>query len=104
MDSPVYMIATIDVKDHQKYLEEYGIPVGEMFAEIGAEILVATPEAKVLEGEWQGNWTVVVKLPDAGAIHRLYDSDKYAPFRKARIEELTHHSTLAVFPGFQPVS
>lgn len=104
MISPVYMIAMIDVKDYERYLEEYGIPVGEMFAEIGAEILVATPEAEVLEGDWQGNWTVVVKLPSADAIHQLYESEKYAPFKKARVEVLTNDNTLAVFPGFQPVT
>lgn len=100
MASPAYMIATIDVKDYQKYLEEYGMPVGEMFAAAGAEILVATEKAEVLEGEWAGNWTVVVKLPSADVAHQLYHSAQYAPFRKARIEKLANKSTLAVFPEF----
>ncbi|MEH6591404.1 MAG: DUF1330 domain-containing protein [Halioglobus sp.] len=101
MADHAYMIATIDIKDYQTYLEQYGMPVAEMFAEAGAEVLVATEEADVLEGEWVGNWTVVVRLPSAEVAHQLYDSEKYAPFKKARIEKLTHSSALAVFPEFK---
>ena len=100
MSGPAYMIGKIDVKDYQTYMEEYGMPVAQMFAEAGAEVLVATEEADILEGEWTGNWTVIVKLPSAEVAHDLYHSEKYAPFKKARIEELTNHSTLAIFPEF----
>ena len=102
MSTPVYMIAMIDVKDFQAYAEQYGMPVADMFAEVGAEIVVATDQADVLEGSWSGNWTVVVKVPSAEIAHALYNSDKYAPFKKARIERLTNGSTLAIFPEFNP--
>lgn len=104
MTNPVYMIGMIDVKDYQTYAEQYGMPVGEMFAEVGAEILVATPQVEVLEGEWPGNWTVVVKVPSADIAHSLYHSEKYAPFRKARQEELAHFTTLIVAPALNPTS
>ena len=55
MSEPVYMIGMIDVKDFQAYAEQYGMPVGAMFAEVGAEIVVATQDVEVLEGEWPGN-------------------------------------------------
>jgi uncharacterized protein (DUF1330 family) len=102
MADPAYMIATIDIKDYQTYLEEYGMPIAEMFAEAGAEVLIATEQADILEGEWPGNWTVVVRLPSSEVAHQLYNSEKYAPFKKARIEKLANHSTLAVFPEFKP--
>lgn len=104
MSDPVYMIGMIDVKDYQAYAEQYGIPVGEMFAEVGAEIIVATPHVDVLEGEWPGNWTVVVKVPSAEVAHALYHSEKYAPFRKARTEELANSTTLVIAPAFDPLS
>ena len=102
MTTPVYMIAMIDVKDYQTYAEQYGMPVGAMFAEVGAEIVVASPEAEVLEGNWPGNWTVVVKVPSAEIARALYDSEKYAPFKKARIERLANETTFAIFPEFNP--
>ena len=100
MSTPVYMIGVIDVKDFQSYAEEYGMPVGQLFAEVGAEIIVASDQAEVLEGEWGGNWTVVVKVPSAEVARDLYHSEKYAPFRKARIERLANSTNLAIFPSF----
>ena len=44
MSGPVYMVGIIDVKDFQTYAEEYGMPVGAMFAEVGAEIIAASTE------------------------------------------------------------
>ena len=102
MSGAVYMIGMIDVKDYESYGAEYGLPVGEMFAEVGAEIIVATPQVDVLEGEWPGNWTVIVKVPSAEIAHALYNSEKYAPFRKARREELAHSTTLVIAPALDP--
>jgi len=99
MADPVYMVAMIDVKDYQTYAEEYGMPVGQMFAEVGAEILVATTEPEVLEGDWPGNWTVVVKVPSAEIARTLYASEAYAPFKKARVERLTNETRFAILPG-----
>ena len=99
MSEPVYMIGMIDVKDFQTYAEQYGMPVGAMFAEVGAEIVVASQEVEVLEGAWPGNWTVVVKVPSAEIARDLYNSDKYAPFRRARQETLANSTTLVIAPA-----
>lgn len=100
MDKPVYMIGQISVKDFDAYLEEYGMPVGQLFADAGADVLVATQEANILEGDWPGNWTVVVRLPSEQAAFDLYNSEEYAPLKKARMERLTTSTTLGIFPGF----
>jgi uncharacterized protein (DUF1330 family) len=102
MSESVYMIGLIDVQDFETYAVEYGIPVGALFAEIGAEVIVASRDAEVLEGEWQGNWTVVVKVPSAAAARELYESDRYAPFRAARQDGLANSTSLAVFPALVP--
>ena len=101
MDNPVYMVAIIDVKDFQAYAENYGVPVGEMFAEVGAEIIAATTEAEILEGSWDGNWSVIVKVPSSDIAKKLYYSDKYAPFRKARQQGFANKTTLAILPGLE---
>mgnify|MGYP002868953685 CR=1 FL=1 len=99
MSNPVYMVGIIDVKDFQSYAEQYGVPVGEMFAEVGAEIVAASTEAEVLEGNWEGNWSVIVKVPSADVARDLYNSDKYAPFKKARQDTLANQTTLAIVPA-----
>jgi len=86
MIQPVYMMAQIDVKDHQAYVEEYGMPVFYQFTEAGAEVLVASREVQVFEGEWSGNWTVIAKFPSAEAATNWYNSLEYALLKKARIE------------------
>ena len=102
MSTPVYMIGIIDVIDFQTYAEEYGMPVGEMVAEVGAEIIVASDQAEVLEGPWAGNWTVVVKVPSAEIARDLYNSEKYAPFKKARMQRLANATQLAILPALNP--
>jgi uncharacterized protein (DUF1330 family) len=104
MSDPVYMIGLIDVQDFDTYAVEYGIPVGAMFADIGAEIIVASRTAEILEGTWQGNWTVVVKVPSAEAARELYESDRYAPFRAARQGGLANSTSLAIFPALAPAT
>jgi uncharacterized protein (DUF1330 family) len=104
MSAPVYMVGIIDVKDFQTYAEQYGMPVGAMFAEVGAEIIAASDQAEVLEGQWRGNWSVIVKVPSAEIARDLYDSEKYAPFKKARKEQLANETTLVIVPGFDPES
>ena len=59
MSEPVYLIAQIAVKDFDAYLDRYGMPVFGLFQAAGAEVLVATRDTQVLEGEWFGNWTVI---------------------------------------------
>ena len=65
MSKPVYLIAQIDVKDHESYLSEYGFPLLEQLTEIGAEVLAADANVDVLEGEWPGNWVAIIKFPSA---------------------------------------
>ncbi len=104
MSAPVYMVGIIDVKDFQAYGEQYGMPVGAMFAEVGAEIVAASEQAEVLEGEWNGNWSVIVKVPSAEVARDLYNSQMYAPFRKKRMNELANSTTLAIVPALDPCS
>ena len=99
MSEPVYMIGIIDVEDFESYFVEYGMPVGQMFADIGAEIIVASQDTEVLEGRWPGTWTVVVKLPNAEAARELYHSERYAPFRSARHDRRASSTALVIVPG-----
>ena len=103
MAESVYMMARIEVRDHETYIEEYGLPVLNQFIEAGAEVLVASADAEVFEGSWPGNWTVVVKFSSAEAATSWYNSVEYAPFKTARIEQLSKSGSVVVVPAFDPV-
>jgi uncharacterized protein (DUF1330 family) len=102
MTTPAYLIAQIDVKNLDRYLEEYGFPVLEQLKAEGAEVLVGAPDATVLEGEWSGNWTVVIRFPDEDRARRWYESPRYAPLKAARIGRLTNAGNVVLARGFEP--
>ena len=101
MSNPVYLIAQIDVKDYESYLSEYGFPLLEQLVEIGAEVLAADSKFEVLEGEWPGNWTVIIKFPSQSVLSKFYNSDKYAPLKTLRIEKLSKQGSVITIPGLQ---
>lgn len=100
---PVYVIATITVNDWESFNTEYApAAVGGIFA-AGGELLVATPEATVVEGNYDHNWTVVVRFPSAEAATGFYESQEYQavlPIRFAATN--TETSVLLMAPQFVP--
>lgn len=99
---PAYLIGRLNVKDYENYMNRYAMPVLEQFKTAGAEILAASPQPEVMEGEWNSNWTVLIRFPSVEAARNFYNSDEYAPFRTLRINELTNEGSLVMVEGFDP--
>lgn len=100
--APVYMIAQIEIADHEKYFNEYGKAVFPIVMGTGAKVLVASPTVNKLEGEWNGNWTVVIEFPsEKAAMSGWYDSKAYKKVRKMR-HATTTLNNLVIAPGFVP--
>ena len=99
---PVYMIAQIQIEDQEKYFSEYGTAVFPIVMGTGAKVLVAAPAVNTLEGEWNGNWTVVIEFPsEEAALDDWYNSDAYASVRELRFAT-TSLNNLVIAPGFVP--
>lgn len=99
---PVYMIAQIQIEDQEKYFNEYGTAVFPIVMGTGAKVLVAAPAVNTLEGEWAGNWTVVIEFPsEEAALEDWYNSDGYADVRELRFAT-TSLNNLVIAPGFVP--
>jgi uncharacterized protein (DUF1330 family) len=97
---PVYMIAQIQIEDHEKYFDEYGAGVVPIIMSAGGKILVATPTVEHLEGEWPGNWTVVVEFPsEEAALTDWYNSEAYVEVHKLR-SATTSVTNMVVAPAF----
>ena len=100
--TPCYLIALLRVKNFDEYIQRYGMPAMAELQALGAEIEVATAEAGLLEGEWDCNWTVVIKFPSKAAATAWYNSPGYTPLRELRINELTDGGSLVLVEGFDP--
>lgn len=102
MADPVYMIAQIQIEDQETYFNEYGAGVFPILAEAGAKVLVATPTVNSLEGEWAGNWTVVIEFTnEEAALVQWYNSDAYVEVRKIRLAT-TSFGNMVIAPAFIP--
>jgi uncharacterized protein (DUF1330 family) len=93
---PAYLIATLRVKNLEEYMQRYGMPAFALLNEIGAEVQVASASPDVLEGDWDCNWTVVIRFPSKSIATEWYNSVGYIPLRTLRINELTDGGSLII--------
>ena len=102
MSQPAYLLGQINVTDHPRYRDDYAKPLLAQLTEIGAELLVSSGDAETLEGEWSGNWTVLIRFPSWEVAVEWYQSADYAPLKSARIQDLTDAGNLVLLPGREP--
>lgn len=97
---PVYMIAQIQIEDHEGFFDQYAPAAGPIVFESGARVLVATPMVDTLEGDWPGNWTVILEFPsEEAAMDGWYGDEKYQEAIGLRLAN-TSLNNLVVAPGF----
>jgi uncharacterized protein (DUF1330 family) len=102
MDTPVYMIAQIQIEDQDKFFNEYGPAAAPSVFGSGGKVLVATPTVNSLEGDWVGNWTVVIEFPsEEAALSDWYASESYASAIDIRMAA-TSAGNMVIAPGFVP--
>lgn len=100
--TPAYLIALLTIPDVDSYRREYGRKLLPQLAAAGAQLLVASPNPAVLEGEWPSTWTAVIQFPDQATAQRWYHSQEYATLKRLRLEELTTAGAVALFDAYQP--
>jgi uncharacterized protein (DUF1330 family) len=101
---PAYLVVQFELKNQEDYLQRYGLPMLAMFEDRGAEVLAVSPAPVVLEGEWAGNWTAVVRFPSMQVAEDWYQSSEYQPLKELRINELTDSATAVLVDGFDPAA
>jgi uncharacterized protein (DUF1330 family) len=75
-DGPVYVIAQVDIANAMEF-QRYQEVALRVILDNKGKTLVATEAAQVLEGDWPGNWTVVLEFPSADDAKRWYASPVY---------------------------
>ena len=82
---PVYMVADVRWRDSvalAKYVEGHS----ELLAKHGGEILVASEDVEIIEGNWKPRLLVIFKFPSREDFHAWYSSTEYAPRLAIRLK------------------
>lgn len=85
-----YMIFNFDIVDPEAY-GEYMAGVGPLLNEIGAQPLVVSPDATLLEGTKAG-FNVVVRFPSKEQAIAFHGSPEYAPLKELRLRATANGS------------
>lgn len=101
---PAYLLIQIVLKDFNAYMERYVQHVMPQLTDAGAEILVATADADVIEGTWPANWTVVIRFPGMEAAKNWYNSPAYEPLKALRRNELSDGGNAVFVDSFDPAT
>jgi uncharacterized protein (DUF1330 family) len=95
----VYIVAQIQVEDWDTYESEYLPKTLERITAHGGEVLVASEAAEELEGEWDGNWTVIIEFPSAADAYAFMQDEEYVEAMRAR-HEAAAWNDIAMLPAF----
>ena len=96
---PAYLMVQITTKDFNRLTERYGQFARPTLAKFGGEMIAGSPEPKVLEGGWEGNWAAVLRFPSMAMAEAWYNSAEYQPLRELRMKELTDEGRLVLIAG-----
>ncbi|GAA3901094.1 DUF1330 domain-containing protein [Streptomyces lacrimifluminis] len=96
-----YVIVTEIIKDPVG-LEAYARVAGATLAASGGSILAIDDGPQQLEGDWQGDRTVVLEFESVEAARAWYESAEYEkakPLRHAAAD-----TTMVIVAGFEPLA
>ncbi len=89
MNKTVYILAQIEVKDYKLYFKEYADKFNPILSSFEGDVLAATKQVEVIEGQSYGNWTVLIKFPSKQHAYNCINSESYAPLAALRINQLS---------------
>ena len=79
----VYVVGLVTIKDRGKYAA-YEARFREVLAPFAGEILAVDDAARVVEGKWPGERTVILRFPSEAAAKQWYDSEPYQELVRLR--------------------
>ena len=95
-EPPAYMLAKLTITDQETY-GNYRSGFGDVFQEYGGEILAASAEPTVLEGEWEATATVIIRFDSRAEALEWYNSDGYQEL--VRIRQLASSADFILLDG-----
>ena len=80
---PAYIIARVDVQDHQRYAE-YTRHTPRVVGQYGGRFVARSPQVETLEGEPETRRVVVIEFPSAEDARTWYESPEYTAVKRLR--------------------
>lgn len=74
-EAPAYFMAKLKVEDKEKFFGSYIPEVKKHVAAGGGKVLFGGSAPEVLEGSWDGYWTIFIQFPSMAGFERFYHSD-----------------------------
>jgi uncharacterized protein (DUF1330 family) len=96
---PAYFILQSKAKSFEAVMERYVSPVSPILEKYEGQVIVFSAAPQVLEGNWDGNWAVIVQFPSMERAQAFYNSAEYHPLHDLRINELTEDSRALLVEG-----
>ena len=81
----VYVVGLVTIKDRGKYAA-YENRFREVLVPFAGEILAVEDAARVVEGTWPSERTVILRFPSEDAAKRWYDSEPYQELVRLRAD------------------
>lgn len=98
----VYFIAQLKVDDMEAFQSGYVPPVAKMLGKTSALVLAVTPTPQVVEGEWDSNWTVLMRFDNQADFDAFYQDETYQnQFIPVRTKAASINNVV-VLPAFDP--
>lgn len=72
-----FVLLQAQMVDPATFFQRYAVPAEVEVARYGGQALLGTPARQVIEGRWDGNWTLVLRFPSLKAIDAWYRSQGY---------------------------
>lgn len=92
-----YLVAFADVKDGDKFQNEYAAKVGPIVEKYSGKFLCATPADNAKEGSFPAGNLVIVEFPDMDSAEGFYNDPDYQPLKAVR--QSICDTQLGLFPG-----
>jgi uncharacterized protein (DUF1330 family) len=73
---PAYIVAQLDIRDHNTFARYADLTMPTLDAHEGT-LCAADDEAELLEGDWSGTRTVVLRFDSKDAAKAWYESREY---------------------------
>jgi uncharacterized protein (DUF1330 family) len=93
-----FVLMQAEMTDQQSFFTRYAVPAEVVVSANGGRAQVATFGKTVLEGQWNNNWTIMLRFPSVQAASTWYHSAAYQaliPYRKAA----TAYGNMVLFEG-----
>lgn len=95
---PGIVLLQADMRDQALFFQHYALPAEVEVSRFGGRAQLASFDKQVIEGQWDNNWTLMLKFPSLQAAHDWYHSPGYQavlPLRHAA----TAWGNMVFFPG-----